>query len=125
MKKIEIRVGERSLKAHIHETPTALKVYNILPFQTKVDTWGDEIYFSIPVEDELDDTAKDLVELGDSGYWPSGNAFCIFYGKTPISQKNEIRPASAVSIIGKVIGDPTIFKGVKDGEKIQLTESDE
>jgi uncharacterized protein len=120
MKKIEIKVGERSVKAHIHETTTALKIYEILPFQTSVNTWGDEIYFTTPVEEKLDDTAKEIVELGDIGYWPSGNAFCIFYGKTPISIKDEIRPASAVNIIGKVIGDSTIFKDVKDGEMIEL-----
>jgi uncharacterized protein len=120
MNKIKITVGKKSAEGVLYDTQTAKKVLDALPISTEVNTWGDEIYFAIPVEEELDNTAKELVELGDIGYWPSGNAFCIFYGKTPISQANEIRPASAVNMIGKIQGDPLVFKGVKDGEKILL-----
>ena len=119
---IEIKVGNRKAKAVIFNSVTGNKIKDIIPFKGKVNTWGDEIYFTIPIEEELDETSKELVELGDLGYWPSGNAFCIFYGKTPISQNDEIRPASAVNIIGKIESDPFIFKGVVDGEEICLTE---
>lgn len=120
MNRIKITVGKRVSEATLFENDTAMKVYEILPYSTEVNTWGDEIYFSIPLEEELDDTAKEIVEIGDIGYWPSGNAFCIFYGKTPISHGEEIRPASAVNIIGKIDGDPLVFKGVSDGEKILI-----
>jgi len=71
------------------------------------------------VEDKLDN-GKEVVNLGDLGYWPEGNAFCIFFGPTPISSGSEIKPASAVNIVGRVIGDTTLFKSVKSGEKIKI-----
>jgi hypothetical protein len=68
----------------------------------------------------LEPTAKDVVEKGDLGYWPPGRAFCIFFGPTPASTGAEIRPASAVNIIGRVEGDPTVFKKVKEGARVQI-----
>lgn len=88
-----------------------------LPISASARTWGDEIYFPIPVEAELED-GKEVVEMGDLGYWPPGNAFCIFFGPTPVSRGTEIRPASAVTIIGRVDGDATIFRGVGSGEAV-------
>ena len=123
--KVEIKVGERHVRADIFNTQTGEKILSCLPVKAEVNTWGDEIYFQIPVDEELDETARELVELGDLGYWPSGNAFCIFYGRTPISREGEIRPASAVNIIGKIIGDPLVFKGVKDGDEVFVRELEE
>ncbi|MCP4252701.1 MAG: hypothetical protein GY775_04700, partial [Candidatus Scalindua sp.] len=91
-----------------------------LPIENTVNTWGDEIYFTIPVTSALDEAAKEVVEKGDLGYWPTGKAFCIFFGPTPASQGNEIRPASAVNIVGRVEGNADVFKGVRDGENITL-----
>ena len=62
----------------------------------------------------------ELVEVGDLGYWPSGSAFCIFFGPTPVSRGNEVRPASAVNVIGKVSGDAKDFKKVADGAKVRI-----
>ena len=81
---------------------------------------GREIYFTIPVISALDETAKEVVEKGDLGYWPTGKAFCIFFGPTPASQGDEIRPASAVNIVGRVEGNTDVFKNVRDGENIKL-----
>ncbi len=118
--KIKITAGDIALEAELGDSTTALKVVAALPIEGRVNTWGDEIYFAIPVEEELDGTAKELVEMGDLGYWPSGSAFCVFFGRTPISVGDEIRPASAVNIIGKVDGDPTALKSVGDGDKVIL-----
>jgi hypothetical protein len=85
-----------------------------------VNTWGDEIYFEIPVTSALDETAREIVEKGDLGFWPTGRAFCIFFGPTPASQGDEIRPASAVNIVGRVEGNTDLFKRVRDGENIKL-----
>ncbi|MGR3175930.1 MAG: cyclophilin-like family protein [Candidatus Scalindua sp.] len=85
-----------------------------------MNTWGEEIYFEIPVKSVLDDTAKEVVGKGDLGYWPTGKAFCIFFGPTPASQGDEIRPASAVNIVGRVEGDVEMFKSVRDGTNIKL-----
>jgi len=112
MKKIAIRVGSVTLEAELNDTSTARKIAAALPLRTSFNTWGDEIYFAIPVEASLDDSAQEVVNIGDLGFWPPGNALCIFFGQTPASQPGEIRPASAVNIFGKVIGDATQFKQV-------------
>ena len=118
--KIEITVGNVSLDAELYDTPTAKKVGAMLPFEGAFNTWGDEIYFTIPVESELDDSAKESVEMGDLGYWPTGKAFCIFFGPTPMSTGDEIIPASAVNIIGRVEGDATRLKEVMQEDKVSL-----
>ncbi len=119
-RRITIKAGQVSATAVIHQTPTADAIWNSLPIEGRANTWGDEIYFSIPVKAELEKGAKDVVEPGDLGYWPTGSAFCIFFGPTPASRGNEIRPASAVNIVGKVQGDPKIFKQVSSGARVVI-----
>jgi len=118
--RIRIRAGHIVLEAELNESPTARAVYEALPLSIPANTWGDEIYFSIPVKQKLDNTAAEVVQVGDLGYWPSGQAFCIFFGPTPVSRGKEIRPASAVNVIGRVAGDARAFKAVKDGALIEL-----
>jgi len=98
---------------------TAKAIYDALPIEARANTWGDEIYFSIPV-DIKSENSKEVVELGDLAYWPPGNAFCIFFGKTPASRGNEIRPASAVNVFGKIEGDPKVFQKVRSGDSIHI-----
>jgi uncharacterized protein len=118
--KILISVGKVSVEAELHDTPTAKKIYAALPITTSFSTWGDEIYFPIAVHEELDSTAKETVQVGDLGYWPTGNAFCIFFGPTPMSKGDEIRPASAVNIVGKTLGDAKLFKQAMNEKSITL-----
>ena len=118
-RKTKITVGKLELEAWLNDTKTAAKVFEALPITSTVNTWGDEIYFTIPVDTGPED-AKELVSLGDIAYWPPGKAMCIFFGKTPISRGDEIRPASAVNIIGKVEGDLKTLRKVKDGEGITI-----
>ncbi len=110
--RIAIRIGTLSMEAELNETPTAQKIAAALPLRTSFNTWGDEIYFAIPVDADLDDSAQDVVEVGDLGYWPPGKAWCIFFGQTPVSQPGKIMPASTVNVIGKILGDATAFKAV-------------
>ncbi|MHC1729470.1 MAG: cyclophilin-like fold protein [Syntrophobacteraceae bacterium] len=118
---IKIQSGKISLLAELNDSPTARAILDILPFSVKANTWGDEVYFSIPVYEKLDATAAEVVEIGDLGYWPSGHAFCIFFGPTPASRSDEeIRPAGAVNIIGKVLGEARAFKAVRDGDLMEL-----
>ena len=91
-----------------------------LPLEAHFNTWGEEIYFSIPVEAELDESAQEEVEVGDIGYWPTGRAFCIFFGLTPTSTPKKILPASAVNVIGRVKGDAAILKQVMEEDKVAL-----
>jgi hypothetical protein len=120
MMQIRITVGDLSMEAELNNSPTAKKVAEALPIITSFSTWGEEIYFPIPVHAELDETAREVVELGDLGYWPTGNAFCIFFGQTPMSEPEKIVPASAVNIIGKVIGDAAKFKQVMGERNVSL-----
>ena len=110
--KINIKIGNLSMEAELNDTPTAKRIAGILPVRTSFSTWGEEIYFTIPVDCELDESAREIVELGDLGYWPTGKAFCIFFGQTPMSSPGKIVPASAVNIIGRVLGDSERFKEV-------------
>ena len=88
-KKITITVKDVKISAKLNSSETAQKVWDALPIEGRVNTWGDEIYFSIPV-DVGSENAKAVVPEGDLGYWPPGNAFCIFFGLTPVSQGDEI-----------------------------------
>jgi len=119
IKKITIKTEDLKVDAGLNDSNTAQKIWEALPIEGSVNTWGDEIYFSIPVNAELEN-AKDVVSEGDLGYWPPGSAFCIFFGLTPASQGDEIRPASPVNIFGKIIGDSKVFKKVSSGAKIIL-----
>jgi len=110
--RIAIRIGTLTIEAELNETPTAQKIAAALPLHTSFNTWGDEIYFAIPVDADLDESAQNIVEVGDLGYWPPGKAWCIFFGQTPMSQPGKIMPASSVNVIGKVLGDATQFKTV-------------
>jgi len=110
VRQIKIVLGDLVLDARLNDSPTAREVWEVLPFETSFDTWGDEIYFSIPVEMDLESDAQEVVQSGDLGYWPSGNAFCIFFGPTPMSSEGEIRPASSVNMIGRVVDDEKRLK---------------
>jgi len=102
------------------ESPeTAKAVWEALPIEARANTWGDEIYFGIPVK-QGPENPREVVGLGDLAYWPPGNAFCIFFGRTPASRGDEIRPASAVNVFGKVEGDPKVFKKVRSGDRVRI-----
>jgi len=119
-KKIRILVSDLKVEAELNESKTAQIIWEALPIDAKANLWGDEIYFSIPVKTGQEKGAREVVSLGELGYWPPGHAFCIFFGPTPASRGDEIRAASAVNIIGKVLSDPKVFLKVKDGAKIIL-----
>ena len=123
-KRIRIKAGRIEMSAELNESKTASLIWDALPIKTKVNTWGDEIYFSIPVKAELDNP-KEVVEKGDLGYWPPESAFCIFFGPTPISKGEEIRPASGVNLVGRLLGDSREFKKVSSGERIILERDEE
>jgi hypothetical protein len=119
-KKIRILIGELKVEAELNDSKTAQIICEALPIEGKGNLWGEEIYFSIPVKTGSEKGAREVVSAGELGYWPPGNAFCIFFGPTPASRGDEIRAASAVNIIGKVLSDPKVFLKVKDGARITL-----
>ena len=117
--RIQITAADILVVADIEDTPTAALLLESLPIQASANTWGDEIYFSILVDVDAADP-REVVEMGDLGYWPPGSAFCIFFGPTPASRGDEIRPASPVNVFGRVEGDPRVFKRVASGELVRL-----
>jgi hypothetical protein len=116
-KRIRIKAGSVETGAELNDTGTAQAIWEALPIKGLVSLWGDEIYFSVPISIGLE-KGQEVVNVGDLGYWPTGEAFCIFFGPTPASRGNEIRPASAVTVFGRVTGDVAIFKKVAAGDKI-------
>jgi hypothetical protein len=120
---IAIKAGQVAVKAELNNSSTAKAIWNTLPLTGNANLWGEEIYFRIPLHIEPEN-GMELVEKGELGFWPEGDAFCIFFGATPASTGNEIRPASAVNVFGKVIGDAAIFKQVPPGTKIIIERSD-
>ena len=117
MYQIKIEFENITIEADLNNSETADNIKKILPITNSVNIWGDEIYFPVDINDE-EIGAKEIVEIGDIGYWPPGNAFCLFFGLTPLSQGDEIRPASPINIIGKIKSDINILKSVKSGEKV-------
>ena len=119
---IEISTEKFKFKARLNNSITSEKLRGILPVESKVSRWGEEIYFSIPLHEEIEN-GKEVMEIGDIAYWPPGNAFCIFFGRTPASTGNEPRAASEVTVLGKLENaDPVILGKVRSGEKIEIRE---
>jgi len=118
--KIRILVSDLKVEAELNESKTAQLIWEALPMEAETNLWGEEIYFAIPVKTGLEKGSREVVFAGELGYWPTGHAFCIFFGPTPASRGDEIRAASAVNVIGKVLSDSKVFLKVKDGTKITL-----
>lgn len=118
-RQIRIKAGSVTAVAELNNTKTANTIWQALPFSSKVNTWGEEIYFNVPVKME-EEKGQEVVNFGDLGYWPPGNAFCVFFGPTPASRGAEIRAASPVNIFGSLVDDPRVFKQVKDGEEVSV-----
>lgn len=116
---IRIVAGSVKADAELDESRTADAIWTALPLEFSAQTWGDEIYAAIGLALE-DESPRETVALGDLGYWPPGQAFCIFFGPTPMSRGSEIRPASAVNVFGRVLGDPTVFRRVRAGTTVRV-----
>ena len=117
-KLILIRAGGATVTAALNDSPTAGAVWDALPITGRVQTWGDEIYFPIPVDAAEAPDAAETVDKGAVAYWPPGSALCLFWGPTPMSRGDEIRPASAVNVIGAIDGDSTVLAAVPGGAEI-------
>ena len=118
---LRITIGSISLVASLRENATAAAILDALPIESQANRWGEEIYFTIPVQLAESEDAREVMDIGELGYWPTGSAFCIFFGPTPVSQGNEPRAYSNVNPFGHMEGDATQFSAVKDGERITIT----
>lgn len=120
MTQIRITAGDVSLTATLNDSSTARAIVDALPITGRIQTWGDEIYFPIPVSATNDETAAEVVEKGAVAYWPPGNALCLFWGPTPASRGDEIRPASAVNVCGMIEDDATELANAPYGGEIWI-----
>ena len=120
---IKITVGEIELNAELNDSETASRILAELPIRSNFNTWGDEIYFQIPVTADPEDP-RETVEAGDLAYWPPGKAFCIFWGPTPASQGDEIRPASPVNPVGRVLSGVEALNTASRADGITIEKSD-
>ncbi|NIM04267.1 MAG: hypothetical protein GTN69_04395 [Armatimonadetes bacterium] len=118
-KRIKIRAKKVEVIAELDNSDTSQSVMESLPAQATANLWGDEIYFTLPVEC-CQTNMQEVVEMGDIGYWVPGQAMCLFFGPTPASRGDEIRPASKVHVFGKIVGDPTVLRAVGEGEQLTL-----
>ena len=118
-RRVTITAGGVEVTALLNDGRTADLVWSALPIEASASTWGDEIYFEIDVNADPHD-AREIVEMGDVGYWPPGRALCLFFGPTPASRGDEIRPASPVNVLGKLQGDATVLKLVSAGEPVTV-----
>ena len=120
MNTIIISAGEVSLPAELNDSPTARQVWETLPIEGPAKIWGDEVYFEIPVVAGQGPDARAEVEVGELGYWPVGRAFCIFFGPTPVSTDERPRAYSPVNVLGRVLGDATRFRAVREGTRVRI-----
>jgi len=121
MSKIKIIFPQLELEAELNQSPCARKIFQALPLESRVQRWGEEIYFEIPVSAELESDARAEVEVGELGYWCAGQAFCIFFGPTPASKGKEPRAYEPVNIIGELSKVPKeALKQIPSGEKVRI-----
>lgn len=121
MKKIKILTEKgKSMAEFVDKNPmTKKKIMDALPFQGRINRWGEEIYFEIPVKIGRERAQKE-VEIGDIAYWPEGRAICIFLGKTPISKDKPVA-YSPVNVFARVIGDFEVLKEMRNGDTIEFS----
>jgi hypothetical protein len=118
--RIKITIADIILDGELFDTECAKAIAEALPIETRPNEWGDEFYFEVPVEKDLDVTATTTVSVGDIGYWPPGKALAIFFGRTPMSTGPEPVPASEVNLVGKITGDATLLRKAKGSRRIRI-----
>jgi hypothetical protein len=124
MKKIKITSGSTELVASLLDTPTAAAIYAKLPIESRAQTWGEEVYFEVPVQAARETNAKDVVEPGEIAFWVEGNCVAIGFGRTPISQGDEIRLAAKTNIWATTEEDVKKLAAVRPGQKIRIEKLD-
>ena len=124
MRRIRLNFDGLAITATLRETPTADAVWDALPLDSRVNTWGDEVYFAVPVSASPEADARSVVEVGEVAYWLAGSCIAICFGPTPVSTGDEIRLASDANIFGQVIGDAGVLRAVASGARVRVSRAD-
>jgi uncharacterized protein len=120
-RRIVIEVGAVSLTAALDDSETAVAVWAALPLQCAAHRWGDEVYFEVPVHVDEAPAAREQMAVGELGFWPVGDALCIFFGPTPVSRAGEPRAYSPVNPFGVVEGDATVLRAAGNGDAVRVS----
>jgi len=120
MREIVITAGGVDIRARLAETPTADRIWQALPISARAQTWGEEVYFSVPVSCPRESGARDVMQAGEIAYWPDGDAIAIGFGRTPVSQGAEIRLASPCNVWAHALDDVRALNAVKAGELVRV-----
>lgn len=120
MARIRFDFGTLALDAELLDTPTAKAIAAALPITSSALTWGEEVYFDVPVDVKREANARAIVTPGEVAYWPEGPAIALGFGRTPISQGNETRLASPCNIFAKALGDVKALAKVKAGTTVEV-----
>jgi hypothetical protein len=118
--RIRFDFGTLTLDAELLDTPTAKAIAAALPISSSTLTWGEEVYFDVPVEVKREGNARAVVTPGEVAYWPEGPAIALGFGRTPISQGNETRLASPCNVFARALGDVKTLGKVKAGTKVEV-----
>ena len=121
MANIRFEFDSLTLGAELLDTPTARAIAAVLPVSAVVLTWGEEVYFDVPVEVPRERDARAVITPGEIAYWPEGPAIAIGFGRTPVSQGNETRLASPVNVFAKALSDVKVLKAVRAGSKVTVS----
>ena len=117
---IQIRIADILLTATLRNTPTAQAILAALPIDSRAQTWGEEVYFSTPVNVELEQDARDVVQAGELAFWIEGSCIAIGFGPTPISRGDEIRLAARTNIWADTEDDVRQLKIIQAGAPIHI-----
>ena len=120
MARIRIAWVSGEVIADLRETPSTKQLLKALPATSRAQTWGEEVYFELPVKAGLETDARQVVEAGAVCFWVDGSALALPYGRTPVSQGDECRLVTACNVLGQVVGDPRELRKVKAGEPIRV-----
>jgi hypothetical protein len=118
--RIKLRIGVIEIYASLDATPTSLSLAEALPCSSSVNTWGEEVYFGVPVHASLEENATDVVEPGTVCFWTQGSSIAIPYGPTPVSRGDECRLVTQVNLLGSLEGDARVLSQVKDGDPVTV-----
>jgi hypothetical protein len=123
VKRLRIEAGGESFEVELRDTPTARALLAALPFESRAQTWGEEVYFSAPFGAKLEPDARQVVEPGTVCFWTEGDALALPWGRTPISTDAKPKLAAPCNVLGRIAGDWRALGRVKSGARVRVAEA--